>query len=382
MPDYKKNSSKLVDVNHSPSSASIKENLKSVQNSRFVKYVQRQAHNKQVDKAASERFHEYSGKGKPKTKVRDINAPKTIQEKSTDTFHKVARYLKVHKAPRDDRAVRHFNPKYLLIILAAACVALMILSGVNEKVRAPFKSIASVLVVPAQKGINSIGLWLSDKFEAQKTLAQLEDENKELQARIDELTLDLTSLRQKELELDRLRDLLTVKDKYASYDMEAANIIAKDTSKWFSTFTIDKGSLDGIQKDMNVIAKGGLVGIVIDVGESFATVRSIIDDESSVSAQFEDNSELCIVNGSLPLMEQNLMEFTDVGADVMITLNTPVITSQVSSKYFPGILIGYVSDYRLDANDLTQSGHLKPAVDFSDLREVLIITEVKRTSDQ
>ena len=64
-----------------------------------------------------------------------------------------------------------------------------------------------------------------------------------------------------------------------------------------------------------------------------------------------------------------------------VTIGEKIVTSNVSDKYLPGILIGYVVDYRLDANDLTQSGYIKPVVDFSDLQEVLIITKLKETSD-
>ena len=100
-----------------------------------------------------------------------------------------------------------------------------------------------------------------------------------------------------------------------------------------------------------------------------------------MSSQFQDNSQLCIVNGSISLIEQNLLEFTDVSADVFITLNGAVVTSRISSKYLPGILIGYVTEYKLDSNDLTQSGYIKPVVDFSNLEEVLVITTTKETSD-
>ena len=71
---------------------------------------------------------------------------------------------------------------------------------------------------------------------------------------------------------------------YSEYDKVAANVISKDAGNWFSNFTIDKGTEDGIQKDCNVIAGSGLVGIVTEVGKNWATVRSIIDDTSNVSA--------------------------------------------------------------------------------------------------
>ena len=378
MPNYKKKKTKSKKVNNS---SAITLHLHDFNYAKLAGYVKRQSEKKAKQKIASERYTEISEKNKEKTKLQDINAPKSLKEKSSGQFKKIAAYIKGHKKPRDARSVKHINPKHLLIILGFICLALIFLSSISEKVREPFKAIASVVVVPVQNGINSIGLWLSDKIEAQKTLDQLEQENEELKNQIDSLTMELTDYNQQKQELDRLKQLVNLKDKYEEYEMTAAHIVAKDSSKWFSTFTIDKGTNDGIQKDMNVIANGGLVGIVTDCGSNFSTVRSIIDDESAVSAKFEDNSELCIVSGSLTLMEQNLLEFSEVSAEITISNNAAIVTSHVSSKYLPGLLIGYVVDYELDANNLTQSGHLQPVVDFASLEEVLVITTLKETTD-
>ncbi|MBQ9030330.1 MAG: rod shape-determining protein MreC [Parasporobacterium sp.] len=384
MPNFKKRPSQKIHINKESfdlSSGKFKEHFGDIKNSKTARYIRRRTEQHAKDRAASERYTEFSRMAKQKPKLRDADAPKTLQEKGTETVSKVVKYVKGHKKPRDERAVRHINPKHLLWILAAVCLILIILSGVNEKIRRPFMDAASVIVVPVQKGVNSIGLWLSDKLEAQKTLEALEQENQDLKNQVESLNMSLTMLHQKELELERLQELFKIQDQYSAYDMVAAHVISKDSGKWFSTFTIDKGTNDGITRDMNVLASGGLVGIVIETGPGFSTVRSIIDDESFVSAQFEDTSELCMLNGSLTLMEQNLLEFRDVSADVMISMNSALLTSHVSSRYLPGLLIGYVVDYQLDANDLTQSGHIKPVVDFADLQEVLIITKTKQTSD-
>lgn len=381
MSEYKKRQTKNISIDHKKSSSSLKKNIGQLKNTDLIKYAKRQAERKAKEKTASERFSEYSDKSKTKVRLKDANAPKNIQEKSTELAGKVKRYVKAHKKPRDERSLRRIKPKHLLWVLVVICVIMIVLSGVNESFRAPFKTAVSVIVVPAQKGINSIGLWLSDKLEMRKTLSELEAENQDLKNQVSDLTLALSESRQKEQELIRLQELVNLKDDYPDYEMVGAHIIAKNSGKWYSTFTVDKGRKDGILKDMNVIASGGLVGIVIDVGENFSTVRAIIDDESSVSGKFEDTAELCMINGSLSLMDQNLIAFSDVGDDILINLNSAVVTSHVSSKYLPGILIGYVKDFQLDANNLTQSGHLQPVVDFSNLEEVMIITTLKGISD-
>lgn len=381
MPNFKKKHSNKINISKSAASGNVKEILSSVSNTKLKGYVKRKAQKLSAQKEAASKYSEYSRKNRAKDHLRDANDPKPFIEKAADFRKKVLLFIKSHKTPKDKRASRQIKPKYILLILAVVCVALIIASGVSEKVRKPFKDAASVFVVPAQKGVNSIGMWLSDIIKTNKSISELQDENQKLREQVDQLTLEMSALRQNDAELSRLNELLSLKDTYSNYDMIGAHIIAKGPSKWFSTFTIDVGTRDGVTKDMNVLASGGLAGIVIDAGENFSTVRAIIDDESSVSAQFEDNSELCMINGSLSLMEDNMLEFTNVGADVFIAANSAVVTSHVSSKYLPGLLIGYVSDYYLDANDLTQSGHIKPVVDFSGLEEVLVIRTLKETAD-
>ena len=115
-------------------------------------------------------------------------------------------------------------------------------------------------------------------------LADAQAKNEELQSQVDELTLENSRLMQNQYRLEELEELYALDQTYSEYNKVAANIIASDSGNWFNTFVIDKGSSDGIQVDMNVIAGSGLVGIVTRVGDNWAQVRAIIDDMSNVSA--------------------------------------------------------------------------------------------------
>ena len=163
------------------------------------------------------------------------------------------------------------------------------------------------------------------------------------------------------------------------YDKVAAEVIAMDDENWFSTFTINRGTDDGIQVDCNVIAGSGLVGIVTDVGSNWATVRSIIDDSSNVSAMTMSTSDRCIVSGDLRLINEGKLQFIHLkDDDDRIQEGEKIVTSDVSEKFLPGILIGYVSEIEEDPNNLTKTGTLTPVVDFEHIREVLVIKELKQ----
>ena len=317
-----------------------------------------------------------------KNNIKEIDSPPTAKEKAESIIKNISAYFRVHKSPGDKRGQRHINPKVLLWVLVIISAALIVCTNFYGSSKTPFKEIASVIIVPAQKGINSVGSWLSEKIKISRTVEELEEENKELQDKLNDLTLSNNLLKQELNELNEFKELLNVKDMYDEYDMEAARVISKSSDKFYTTFTIDKGSADGIETDMNILGKeGGLIGIVTDVGSHFSTVRSIIDDESYVSAILDCNSETCMVKGNTELIEDDLIEFFNVPVSAVISDNTSVFTSSISSKYLPGLLIGYIYSHEKDDNDLTQSGFITPVSDFLHIEEVLVIKKVKELSD-
>ena len=159
-------------------------------------------------------------------------------------------------------------------------------------------------------------------------------------------------------------------------------VVAKDSVGWFKVFRIDKGSKDGIAIDMNVMANGGLVGIVTDVGTNYATVRAIIDDVSRVSAMAMQSNANCIVAGDLQVNADNKLRITDIDINANVRDGDKIVTSNISTKYLPGILIGYASDITEDSSRLTKSGYLIPVARFDNLQEVLVITDLKEIQNE
>ncbi len=266
----------------------------------------------------------------------------------------------------------------MVLGLSILCILLMLLSAFSDRMSGPFKVVANVTVIPLEKGINQIGEWLGDASDNFRTLRQVQQENEELQARVDELITENNQLQEERYELERLQALYKLDQNYAEYEKVGAHVIGKDSGNWFSTFTIDKGSSDGIEVDMNVIAGTGLVGIVTETGPNWATVRSIIDDSSNVSGMVLSTSDRCIVSGDLTLINDGKIAFSQMeNNDNQVNVGEQIVTSHISDKYLQGILIGYVSEINVDANNLTRSGYITPAVDFKNLQEVLVITTTK-----
>ena len=269
--------------------------------------------------------------------------------------------------------------KYLLLLLTCVCVLLMAVTFFTDYSATPLNKLVGYVIVPFQNGVSRIGTWLSVRVDELGELRIVLQENQELKEKIDELTAQNTQLQQDKYELNNLRELYKLDEQYSGYEKVGARIIARDSGNWFHSFIIDKGSDDGLAMDMNVIAGGGLVGRIVDIGKNWSKVTAVINDNSNVSGMVLASSDFLMVRGSLELMADGVIGFeqlTDSAGKVQV--GDKVVTSSISDKYLPSILIGYITEINQDSNNITKSGKITPAVDFEHLDEVLVILETKQ----
>ena len=273
--------------------------------------------------------------------------------------------------------------KYLLLILTILCTVLMLITFGTDVFNRPLNTVTGRVIIPFQQGISKLGEWLSNRSEELVQIRDLLDENERLRKEIAALTEENTLLQQDKYELNQLRELVELDEQYGSYNKVGARIISRDSGNWYSSFVIDKGMADGLTVDMNVIAGGGLVGRITSVGPNWARITAIISDNSNVSAMTLATEDNMIVSGDLQLMAENCISFSQlVDSRNVVAVGDKVVTSNISDKFLPNILIGYINSIETDANNLTKSGLLTPAVDFEHLGEVLVITDRKQSIDE
>ncbi|MBQ0099992.1 MAG: rod shape-determining protein MreC [Lachnospiraceae bacterium] len=267
--------------------------------------------------------------------------------------------------------------KYILTFLVIICFVIMIISYVRSDVVAPAKNVISTVLTPVQKGLNGFGAGINAGVKELANLKNVSEENESLKKSVEELVEENNKLRAESAELERLRSLYELDNSYMSYEKVAARVIARDSDKWFQMFRIDKGIADGIEPGMNVLSGGGLVGIVTETGNNYSMVRSIIDEESAVYAMSQISADTCLVRGNAQLFEEGLLELANMDKNARINDGDAIVTSNLSTKFLPGLLIGYANGISINSQHLSKSGTLIPVADFDDLREVLIIKQLK-----
>jgi rod shape-determining protein MreC len=261
--------------------------------------------------------------------------------------------------------------------LTIICLVSLVITYSRGDTIGVYKTAVSKFFSPISNAITGIGDHFSekkklnaDKEELQARIDRLEEENRLLLEQLKKYQSDYYSL-------NEMKSLLEIKDEFASYPMVGAKVIAKENGNWFSKFTINRGSNDGIEKDMNVIAAGGLAGIVTQVGPDYAVVTSILDDQMNVSAIGRTSRASCMVMGDIDAMSEGYIRLMYMKKDADIREYDEIITSPTSSKYLPDLTIGYAVLLQTDPNNMTMSGYLIPAVDFENIENVMVIMKRK-----
>ena len=274
--------------------------------------------------------------------------------------------------------------KYLLFALTSVCAVMVILSLFTNVFEAVLNRVAGNMIIPFQRGITYVGGFITDKADNLREIEALLEENSLLKTKVDELTLEINRLQQDKYELAHLQKLFKLDAQYESYQKVGARIVGSESVNWYHSFLIDKGSDDGLKIDMNVIADGGLVGIITDVGSNWSRVTSIISDEINLMGRVLSTEDNLIVSGNLATVKTNgTISFSQLlDKDDQVHTGDKVVTSSISDKYLPGLVIGYIDKAQLDANNMTKSGSLLPVVDFNHLDEVLIILDLKEKYEE
>ena len=161
----------------------------------------------------------------------------------------------------------------LFLMLIIISVLFLLISYVTNFSGGFVATVSNAVFVPMQSGVEKIGSTVSSKSKERKTIAQLKKENASLEKKVNSLSEQLNQIQLQKSELQDLQKLYNLDQKYSNYKKTGATIIARGSDNWFNTFTINKGKAEGIEVDMNVIADGGLVGIVVKTGKHYSIVR-------------------------------------------------------------------------------------------------------------
>lgn len=276
-----------------------------------------------------------------------------------------------------------FFRKYKLAILIGAFLAatlVMLFFNLRHGKGCSFLSkIVLEAVAPVQKVANISMRSIKDSWQRYIFLVGLEEENKNLKKKINELKANLILYQEGYLEAQRLKKLLSLADAN-NYRFICANVIGRQQAALSKTLLIDKGIIHGLKVGMPVVVPPGLIGRLIDVSWHISKVLLLIDENSNVDAMVQRTRMQGIISGAGS--QGFVMKYIPKTQDVQT--GDVIISSGMGGVFPKGLLIGQVSHVdRLEAS-LFLKINVVPFVDFSKLEEVLVLTfpEDKKAKQQ
>ena len=279
--------------------------------------------------------------------------------------------------------MRFLNKK--TIILGMAVLTVFLLANFASRGNSQFSFVerfAVTVLSPVESLLSQAGYGIRNATNFVSQLFTLAQENQTLRANIDELRQNELTITEIMAENIRLRAMLDYKKGTPQFDFITAAVIARDPGMWTNVMMINRGSNDGLTRDMPVVTPQGLVGNIVQVSASTAKIQLLLDPRSAVGSlvQRPESRVAAVVegNGISPMAPR----MVNLARDADIIRGDKIITSGFGGIYPKGLLVGEVMDIVNDEGGLLKYAVLKPVVDFDRLEEVMVIVRSRESAGQ
>ena len=277
--------------------------------------------------------------------------------------------------------MRIFQNKFFIICL---CIALVLTIVPSVFSLMGYRSLAKNIVGTVTMPVRWVATVIGDSFSGfGKYFGSIKALNDQNQALIEEnaaLKEQLADAELLERENERLRDYLDMKNQYPSFSMEEGMVISHSSGNYITNFTLNRGTLHGIAVNMPVVTKDGIVGYVVEVGLNWCMVSTLIETATSVGAYIPRSEVVGIVSGDYSMRQEGTCKISYIDADADIQIGDVVYSSGTGSVYPADLKIGTITSIEVDEYNRTLVATVSPAVDFSELKWVMVITGYEKNS--
>jgi rod shape-determining protein MreC len=271
---------------------------------------------------------------------------------------------------RDFFLFRRYRLLIFIVFLLLFALVLMSLRAKQRKGVEFFDALLMEICSPFQKASTLVIKTVQGTFQQYIFLVNLEKENRALKKRIAEIEEENHRIKEMKLANERLRQLLSFREKN-SPSMIGAEVIGQDPSSWFKSITIDRGERDGVKKGMAVISPAGVIGQILKTAPHYATVLLITDYNSAIDSIVERTRAKAIVEGK----GENRCQLKYLLRADEVALGDVVVTSGLGGNFPKGLMVGEIKKVDKKGHGVFQFAELIPSVDMTQLEEVFIIME-------
>ena len=270
---------------------------------------------------------------------------------------------------------RMFSKRVRSMLIWAVLVSVVLAIAANTLNTDIPGLVVKTVIQPLRSGAQALTNQAQQIYSYMFRYESLLAENQALKEQIAQMEDNARDADALKREVARLQALLELKTVNPDYKMVDAYVIGWDPTDWASSFTMDKGSVAGIEKGQCVItANGEVVGLVVDVGPNYAVVRTVLDSSLEISSTIATSGYSGMVQGGYATGNDGMLRMNYLPSDSVIRNNDQVVTAG-STVYPRDLILGYVVDAGFDETGVAKFAILEPAADFGSLEQVFVLTQ-------
>lgn len=270
---------------------------------------------------------------------------------------------------------RLFKNKFFIVCLSIAVVicgfsSTFALLGYKNLAR----DVINVLTLPGRLVVSAFTDSARGFSKYFRSLSALDEENEALAKQNEALKASANDAEALRAENERLKSYLSVKSLHPDFTYIEAMVIGREAGNYQTVLTVNRGSAQGIEAGMPVITPDGIVGCVTEVGLTYAKVSTILESASSVGAYLARSGDAGILSGDYSMRAEGLCKLSYLAEDADVSVGDKVLSSGLGSVYPADLVIGKVESVDADDYNRAKVAKVRPAVDFSELRYLLVVT--------
>ncbi len=270
----------------------------------------------------------------------------------------------------------------VLVVILVVLFAFMIRGAYTGGAVPLLQKTVSAITTPVQRGVTALSNGVMNFFNRFLQASSLEQENESLREQNRVLRQQLVDYERFQLENEQLREYLEIKEEHEDFAFQNANVIGRDATERFYSFTIDRGSMHGVKERDPVITADGLVGMVSEVSFNSSKVLTILDVALEVGAYDVRTQDLGVVTGTVELAAKGNCRVTLLPLDSEIATGDLLYTSGYGGYYPRGLAIGTVTEVGTEPSGMSRYAILNPFSEIKNIQEVLVITSFEGQDEE
>lgn len=263
----------------------------------------------------------------------------------------------------------------ILVGIAVFLAAIMAYAGANGRLTAAPQEILSVAVAPFQRAAAAVSNGVSSLWEKYTNIDAILEENEKLTTENAELRGQMVDYDKLKAENEAYKALTNIQEQHPEMSYVSSFVIGRDPLDSFYGFTLDKGSLDGVEANDAITSdEGYLLGVVTEVDLTSCKVMTILHPSFNAAGAVSRTRDNGIITGSADYAAEGLCILSNLSRSTLTKANDQVITTGLGGVFPPDVLVGVVQELVPEASGKSTIAVLKPGADPRTVKHVFIIT--------